>query len=453
MSNATTLSYASESGGDRTATTISSLVVALELARPTAGATKHVLVGLDNVVVGRGDAASAERDRSAAVPTLRVLLADPWMSSRHFELWREGDRFQLRDAGSKNGTLLNGVRTPAAVLADGDVIEAGGTCFVFRDRELAPGGLSEALAPPAGPGGVRSLNFNLAHRLAGLSRVARTDLPILLSGETGTGKEVIARAVHAESGRRGQFIAVNCAALPATLIASELFGVKKGAYSGASEDRPGLLRAADGGTLLLDEIADLPEALQTVLLRVLQEREVIPVGDTRTIKVDVRVIAASHADLRARVADGKFRQDLLARLAGFELQLPPLRERREDLGWLIADLLGRVAQAPAAGWKLERPAARALLSYGWPLNVRELEQALRGLRSKPAETEEPPRPAMSQARMRALWSEHDGNVSAVARALGTSRSQVRRLLKRFGMAPGEAEPGDDDGPDGSDPDQ
>jgi len=463
---ATTLSYVSTDEGDRGTTVLSSLVVALELARP-GPSVKHVLEGLDHVIVGRGDTTSSERDRSAPVPTLRMLLGDPWMSSRHFELVRDGARWQLRDAGSKNGTLLNGERTPTATLADGDLIEAGGTCFLWRDREVAPGGLSQALSPTPGPGGLSSLSFALAHELAGLGRIARTDLSVLIGGETGTGKEVVARAVHTASGRRGQFIAVNCAALPATLIASELFGVKKGAFSGATEDRPGLLRAADGGTLLLDEIADLPETLQTVLLRVLQEREVTPVGDTRAIKVDVRVLAASHADLRARVAEGKFRNDLLARLAGFSLTLPPLRERREDLGRLVGELLARVA--PQGGIRLERAAARALMSYHWPLNVRELEQALRSATAlaaggeiqlshlpeavRAARPQSPPVDAgeggdtskqpITQERMTALWTEHAGNVSALARALETSRSQVRRLLKRFGLAQGLAKDGSD----------
>jgi DNA-binding NtrC family response regulator len=168
---------------------------------------------------------------------------------------------------------------------------------------------------------------------------------------------------------------VNCGALPATLVESELFGVKKGAFTGASEDRPGLVRSADGGTLFLDEIADLPPPSQAAFLRVLQEREVVPVGGTRAVPVDLRVVAATHRDLDALVAAGQFRQDLRARLDGFRLELPPLRERREDLGLLLAALLRRAA--PRAGEVQLRPTtARALLAHTWPENTREVERRL-----------------------------------------------------------------------------
>jgi transcriptional regulator with PAS, ATPase and Fis domain len=289
--------------------------------------------------------------------------------------------------------------------------------------------------------------------------VARAQVPILIGGATGTGKEVVARAIHTLSGRTGAFVAVNCGALPATLVESELFGVKKGAFSGAVADRPGLLRAADGGTLLLDEIGDLPLAAQVAFLRVLQEREVLAVGDTRARPVDLRVVAASHHSLPALVEAGRFRADLYARLAGFTLNLPTLRERRDDLGLIIARLLAR-ARATTA--RLTPPAAALLLTHDWPLNVRELEQrlttalALAGadpiseahlplIVPPPLRSDEPDdnddadddddAGEDERARLVALLTRHRGNVTEVARAVGRSRLQVYRWMRRYQLSP------------------
>src|SRR5437588_230906 len=172
---------------------------------------------------------------------------------------------------------------------------------------------------------------------------ARARIPVLLLGETGTGKELIARAVHDLSGRTGPFLAVNCGALPETLVESELFGYRKGAFSGAYEDRPGLVRSSDKGTLLLDEIGSLPLPAQAALLRVLQEEEVVPVGATRPLRVNLRVVAATHEDLGVLASQELFRADLLARLSGFTLDLPPVRERREDVGLFLTSLLRKLA--------------------------------------------------------------------------------------------------------------
>src|SRR5262249_4252107 len=161
-------------------------------------------------------------------------------------------------------------------------------------------------------------------------------LSILLLGETGTGKEVLARSLHALSQRPGPFIAVNCGAIPENLVEGQLFGHVRGAFSGALKDEPGLVRAAQGGTLLLDEIGDLPASSQAALLRVLQESEVRPVGSTQTVKVDVRIIAATHRPLESLIKGNAFRHDLYARLAGFRFELAPLRKRKVDLGLLIA---------------------------------------------------------------------------------------------------------------------
>jgi transcriptional regulator with GAF, ATPase, and Fis domain len=193
---------------------------------------------------------------------------------------------------------------------------------------------------------------------------------VLLLGETGTGKELLARAIHRLSERKGPFVAVNCGALPMTLVEAQLFGHVRGAFSGAVADAPGLLRSSDGGTLLLDEVGDLPEPSQAALLRALQEREVMPVGGVRAIKTDLRVVAATHQPLEKLVAQGDFRKDFYARLAGYSFSLPPLRERREDIGLLVG------AFARERPIRLTAAAGRALLRYPWPLNVRELHQAL-----------------------------------------------------------------------------
>jgi transcriptional regulator with GAF, ATPase, and Fis domain len=302
---------------------------------------------------------------------------------------------------------------------------------------------------------------------------------------------VVARALHALSGREGPFVAVNCGAIPRTLVESELFGHRKGAFSGATEERPGLFRSADRGTLLLDEIGDLPQEAQAALLRVLQEHEVLAVGATRPVKVDVRVLAATHRDLAALVQSGEFRADLLSRIAGFHVRLPPLRERPEDLGLLVGALLKKVAGDAAAHVRLTCEAARALARYRWPLNVRELEQCLRAalvlagtqpidlvhlpepvraaLHEGPAAAGSAPDPTdpdlptlASQApedevthsprgpqrpltadeqrhkeELLLLVREHRGNVTTMARALGKARMQVQRWLRRYAIDPQE----------------
>ncbi|WP_395824746.1 sigma 54-interacting transcriptional regulator [Archangium minus] len=209
-------------------------------------------------------------------------------------------------------------------------------------------------------------------------QVAVTDAPVLLSGETGTGKEVLARALHGWSNRRDMpFVKVNCAALPAGLVESELFGHVKGAFSGAVRDRPGRFQLADGGTLLLDEVGDMPLEIQARLLRVLQEGTLQPVGSDHTMRVDVRVIAATHVDLEKAVEEGTFREDLYYRLSVFPLRLPPLRERREDLPQLAAHILEGIQRRTGRGpWHLSEESLRRMKAYEWPGNIRELVNVL-----------------------------------------------------------------------------
>ena len=208
--------------------------------------------------------------------------------------------------------------------------------------------------------------------------VARVDSTVLIEGETGTGKELVARAIHASSHRKNKpFIAVNCAGLTESLLSSQLFGHKRGAFTGAIEDHQGLLEAANGGTLLLDEIGDIPLTVQNQLLRVLQEREITRLGESRPRKIDVRVLAATHRSLSEEAAKGSFRSDLFYRIRVARISLPPLRTRREDIPLLAASFL---AQFSAASGKrvteLSHDALRLLADYHWPGNVRELRSAI-----------------------------------------------------------------------------
>lgn len=209
-------------------------------------------------------------------------------------------------------------------------------------------------------------------------RIAASDIPVLLEGPTGTGKEVLARFVHNLSARsQGPFVAVNCAAMPEAMLEALLFGHKKGAFTGAAEAGEGLFRAADGGTLLLDEIGELPLALQSKMLRALQEGEVLPLGATRPVKVDVRIIAATNRNLATEAEAGRFREDLLYRLNVFPLRLPALRERAGDIAPLAFAMLLRHAGAPGAPAWFAPDALAMLESHVWPGNVRELENVIR----------------------------------------------------------------------------
>lgn len=243
---------------------------------------------------------------------------------------------------------------------------------------------------PAAPAGAERVGPAMALRLVGESpairavralvdKVGRSMAPVLVQGESGTGKELVARAIHDHGTRAGQrFVAVNCGAIPENLLEAEFFGYRKGAFTGANEDREGFFQAADGGTLFLDEIGDLPLAMQSKLLRVIQERSVRPVGATAESPINVRILSATHKDLATEVAAGRFRQDLFYRLNVIQIRVPPLRERLEDLGLISARVLARIAQdagvLPAP--QLTAAALQTLARYAFPGNVRELENLL-----------------------------------------------------------------------------
>jgi two-component system response regulator HydG len=284
---------------------------------------------------------------------------------------------------------------------------------------------------------------------------AQADAPVMVFGESGTGKEIVARALHANGPRRaGPFLALNVAAVPGELLESELFGHVRGAFTGATAAKEGLLEAASGGTLFLDEVAEMPLPLQAKLLRAVQEGEVRRVGDTRVFGVDVRFVCATHRDLRARVAEGLFREDLYYRLKVLALRVPPLRERREDILPLARGFVA-AERRPASG--LSPEAERALVAYPWPGNVRELGNAVkhgcalaRGgiLRPEhlPEELRGAPAPApgggegplrladVERAHVLRVLQACGGSQAEAARALGIGRTTLWRKLREYGLA-------------------
>jgi len=304
-----------------------------------------------------------------------------------------------------------------------------------------------------------------------VSKVAPTDSTILLLGESGTGKELVARSIHLQSRRAtGPFVPVNVAAIPETLVESELFGHARGAFTGATTDRAGLIEQAEGGTLFLDEVGDMPAAAQVKLLRTLESNEVRRVGERTSRLVDVRLVAATHRDLSEEIAAGRFREDLYYRLNVVQIELPPLRERREDIGLLASYFLDRLAARNGRGKLAFSPEAAAMIErYDYPGNVRELENAvehavaisegktidaadlpaaIRSPRLLPRESSDGVARAIRPGTDRGTWSlsdvekehivvvleRHHGNATAAAKQLGISRTTLWRKMRTYGIA-------------------
>jgi transcriptional regulator with AAA-type ATPase domain len=376
-------------------------------------------------------------------------IHDAYLSREHVHVRRgRGGQWVLEDLDSRNGTYLDGERvTGPRVLASGSVVSLGSTVMVV-DEEIDPELLPvDSEADPALAREIVGESFATRRLRASVATVAPTEDPVLILGPSGSGKEVTAGAIHRLSGREGPFVPVNCAAIPHDLAEAELFGHRKGAFTGADADRQGVFEQASGGTLFLDEIGELSLSLQAKLLRVIEEGAVRPVGSTQPIEVDVRIVAATNADL----SGPGFRDDLLARLEDWVLHLSPLRDRRAD----IIPLWEHFVRPEARDCERSERFSEALLLYDWPLNARELRKVARRISqlgrresewgldllpramrtSVPPSHSEPAKSVPERSQLEEALRNASGNVSQVATAMGCARKQVYRWMERFGLDP------------------
>ena len=382
-----------------------------------------------------GDILIVGRDEECSI---KLCGAD--ISRKHAKISREVFDIVVTDLGSRNGTFVNGNRVQSARIGLHDIVRFGAHVALVSDQcgfieELGPGLLAGPL---------------MRAELDPLMRAASSDLPVILEGETGTGKEVVARSLHVWSGRTGVFSAVNCAALPESLAEGELFGYRRGAFTGANREHLGVFRSAQGGTLLLDEVSDLPLSIQPKLLRVLEQREVQPLGDTKPIAIDVRIVAATQEPLIQAVQQKRFRQDLLARLNGIHVQLPPLRHRRKDILPLLTHVLAKLN--PARIPTLDADFVERVCTYDWPFNVREVVllakrlSALHGhssclrasqlpadisaRKAQPVEARDRSEPGpVEYASLVAALRVSQGNIAQASAMLGISRQRAYRLMQ------------------------
>jgi transcriptional regulator with PAS, ATPase and Fis domain len=410
------------------------------------GEVVEASLGMEPLVVGT----SAECD---------LVLADARVSRRHCELTLGESGVLVRDLGSKNGTFVMGVQIVEAVLPPAANATVGSSTLHVRVVG-APSILQ--LSPSASFGEAIGASLIMRALFAKLERAAVTPETVLLLGESGTGKELLARAVHDASPRRaGPFVVLDCSAVAPNLIESELFGYVRGAFTGAINNHTGMLEQANGGTVFLDELGELPLELQPKLLRALEARQVKRVGTNDWRSFDARVIAATHRDLRARVTSGAFREDLYYRLAVVEAVVPPLRDRKDDIPLLVERFLA--AQTPACTIADLPPNAMEMLrAHSWPGNVRELRNTVARLILFPHMGEEaidqlaaartggseglgavlklPLREAreavveqFERSYLSAKLREHAGNVSRAAESMQVSRQFLHRLLDRYGI--------------------
>ena len=370
------------------------------------------------------------------------VMDDRKLSRRHARIsWDDGG-FVISDKQSHNGTYVNGQRVDTASLAVDDVIGVGSILLLFHEAPLA-------FRVPEHPKLI-GVSYEIATTIEQIEQVAPHPSTVLVLGETGTGKEVVAREIHDLSLRRGRFAAVNCGGVADGVLQTELFGTVRGAFSGADRDRAGMIEACDGGTLLLDEIGDASPALQRSLLRVLQENVVRRVGSNIEKTVDTRFIAATNRPLLDLVDNGEFREDLYARLSGWIIRLAPLRTRKEDIPHLVQHF---VLTRAGSSRPIHRALATRLLAYDYPRNVRELEKIVEraliesddALRLSPGiesllpaidpTISEPAAPSVAKGKrpapteLRALLAARGGNVTQLAHELGVARNTLYRWLE------------------------
>jgi two-component system response regulator GlrR len=390
-------------------------------------------------------------------PGSDVLIDDPSVSRFHCEILLDENAARVRDLSSRNGTWVDGTRVVESFLRDGAELRLGRTVFKVAlgdDRVEQPISQRTELGPLVGRSALMRGAFAL------IERAAPTDTTVLIEGETGTGKEGAAEALHLGSNRRDRpLVVVDCASIPAGLIESELFGHEKGSFTGATLRRIGAFEEADGGTIFLDEIGELPLELQPKLLRVLERREIRRVGSNITSRVDVRVIAATHRDLRAAVNQREFRADLYFRLSVVRITLPPLRERPDDIPLLAGHLLKRMGAKPEVAAALQEPGFIAgLLRASWPGNVRELRNYLERCVTlrEPLPLDEPQQPGaaatFTEARQRAIdeferrylheaMARSQGKVALAAQQAGVGRAYLYRLLNKHRLLPAQDKDG------------
>ena len=304
-------------------------------------------------------------------PANELTLTDPTVSHYHLELRCE-DGVLVKDLGSRNGTFVGDVRLREVVVPIGTRIRIGRTVLALLDATIAP---PETPLPPPDVPGLVAASPTMQQVGRTVERLAQSTVSVLIQGETGTGKELVARAIHEMSARAKQpFIVVDPGALPATLIASQLFGHERGAFTGAERRQEGAFELAHGGSIFLDEIGELPLAVQPALLGVLERRSFRRLGGKEDIQVDVRVISATHRDLRAEANQGTFRADLYFRLAVARIEIPPLRDRPEDIDPLVAHFAAEITGAP--GFHFSEATMSALRAHRWSGNIRELRNVV-----------------------------------------------------------------------------
>jgi DNA-binding NtrC family response regulator len=382
-----------------------------------------------------------------------LVLTDPTVSRRHAEVEEKPEGYVLRDSGSTNGTFLDGVRVREAFLAPDSVIRLGQTEIAFaplEERIESPGSDADSFGELIGSSAPMQEVYGI------LERVSPTDVTVLIEGETGTGKELAARAVHRQSKRaQGPFVVFDSGAVAPGLVESELFGHEKGAFTDAVKFRQGVFELADNGTIFLDEIGELSLDLQPKLLRALDQREAKRIGSDKPVTFNVRVVAATNRDLEKEVKAGRFREDLYYRLSVVRVSMPPLRNRKEDIETIASRLLAGISREIGKKIKgLSAEAVAALAAYSWPGNVRELKNVLGrsaalssgtrieardlfltqkkrtatldGLNGKTLEEIEK---AAIQATLRSV----NGNKTEAAKVLGIAYSTLYEKMKKYGM--------------------
>ena len=404
--------------------------------------------------------------RIGAGPGNDLRLDSKTVSSSHAEIHATPHGFRVKDLDSTNGTTVKGVRVYDALLEDGAVLGVGDVMLEFKvGKEKVSQPMSEATEMHGAVGTSPAMRAIFSR----IDRVAKTDATVLIHGETGTGKEVVAWAIYEASKRKeGPFVVVDCGGIAPTLIESELFGHEKGSFTGAHQRRIGAFERASGGTLFLDELGELGIDLQPKLLRALERREVQRLGGDKPIPIDVRIIAATNRDLRGMVARGEFREDLYYRLAVVTLELPPLRDRKEDVGLLVDHFLKGMALDRAS---LPEGAMERFMEHPWPGNARELKNAVEravvlgetrflNAGEKPSAAPSSPGAAVTgdaggayridatqpykdqksaviadfeERYVRLLMKEHTGNVSAASRVAGIDRMSLHKILARYGL--------------------